>query len=124
MDDIFVVEHIKELCKQRGLSYYKLAQKSNIPYSSLNTMLKKQHVPSMNNLIKICNGFNITLAQFFSGIEPVNNEQSVLLNLWNLLDESSKELVLTYMYGLAHKEIPMLKSSLKNNIEIDKKNDI
>lgn len=110
MEDIFVVEHIKELCNQRGWTYYKLAQKSNIPYSSLNTMLNKQHIPSMNNLIKICKGFNIKLSQFFEGIEDrdITDEQSQLLELWNLLDEKAKELALVYMYGLAHKEIKSL----------------
>ena len=117
MEDIFVIEHIKNLCNQRGWTYYKLAQKSNIPYSSLNTMLKKQHIPSMNNLIKICKGFDITLSQFFSGIEPSNDEQSMFLNLWNSLDEHSKELVLTYMYGLAHKEIPLLKPAVEDYLK-------
>lgn len=120
MEDVFVIEHIKELCNQRGWTYYKLAQESNIPYSSLNTMLKKQHIPSMNNLIKICRGFNITLTQFFSGIEKPTDEQSTLLNVWNLLDENSKNLALNYIYGLAHKGIPITNNTERN----DNKNDI
>lgn len=106
MEDIFVIEHIKELCKQRGWTYYKLAKKSNIPYSSLNTMMNKQHIPSMNNLIKICKGFNITLSQFFADIDETTNEQQELLKLWNSLNQSSKKLAIVYMYGLAHREVP------------------
>lgn len=108
MEDFFVIEHIKALCNQRGWTYYKLAQKSNIPYSSLNTMLKKQHIPSMNNLIKICKGFDINLSQFFSGVEPITDEQSQLLHVWNLLDEKSKEMALAYMCGLAHVKMPII----------------
>ena len=102
MEDIFVIERIKELCQLKGWTCYKLAKESGIPYSSLNTMLNKQHIPSMNNLIKICEGFNITLSQFFDSMEAPTDEQTKVLNLWNLLDKRSKKLALTYMYGLAH----------------------
>lgn len=107
MEDTWVVEHIKDLCKQRGWSYYKLAQKANIPFSSLNTMLKHGHIPTTNNLIKICNGFGIKVSQFFAEIEGLtepNTEEQELLSIWHLLDEQSKELALSYMYGLAKKE--------------------
>lgn len=113
MEDTFVINHIKELCQQRSWTYYKLAKKSNIPYSSLNTLMNKQHVPSMANLIKICNGFGITLSQFFSTMDNPTSEQSELLNVWNVLDDSSKKLALIYMYGLAHQEIPQMSSIYK-----------
>lgn len=115
MEDIYVLEHIKELCQQRGWTYYKLAKESNIPYSSLNTIMKKQHIPSMNNLIKICKGFDITLSQFFSGIDETTTEQQELLKVWNLLNQDSKKLAMVYMYGLAHKEIPF-NGECKNDI--------
>ena len=104
MEDIYVTEHIKELCKQRGWSYYRLAQESGIPHSSLNYMLKHQHVPTVNNLIKICRGLDIELWQFFYDISPENTtEQEDLMNIWNLLSTFQKELALTYMYGLSNK---------------------
>lgn len=115
MDDIFVIEHIKDLCKQRGWTYYKLAKESGIPHSSLNTMIKKQHIPSMNNLIKICKGFNITLSQFFTDMDSPTDEQTKILNIWNILDGHSKELAMAYMYGLAHKKIPQTESDINNN---------
>ena len=105
MEDIYVTEHIKEICKQRGWSYYKLAQESGISHSSLNYMLKHQHVPTMNNLIKICKGFDIELWQFFYDISPgTHTEQEELIKLWNLLSKSQKELVFAYMYGLLNKK--------------------
>lgn len=106
MEDTYVIDHIKELCKQRGWTCYRLSKESGIPHSSLNTMLNKQHIPSMNNLIKICKGFNITLAQFFAGIDnEITDEHSEILTLWNSLDNESKKIAKIYMYGLAHKEI-------------------
>ena len=105
MEDFYVIDHIKEICRQRGWTYYRLAKESGIPHSSLNTMLNKQHIPSMNNLIKICRGFNITLAEFFTSMEAPSDEQQELVNLWNGLDKPAKNLVMAYMYGLAQKDL-------------------
>ena len=107
MEDIFVTEHIKEICKQRGWSYYKLAKKSGIPHSSLNYMMKHQHVPTINTLIKICNGLEMTLSQFFVGLaDEKTDEQDEIINLWNLLNEQEKQLAIAYVYGLLHKTPP------------------
>ena len=106
MEDICVINQIKEICKQRGWSYYKLAQKSGIPHSSLSTMLNKQHIPSMNNLIKICRGFDIPLSEFFRAIEGSQTLNDEVINLWSLLDSNDRALVLAYMRGLAHKGMP------------------
>lgn len=111
MEDIYVTEHIKEICKQRGWSYYKLAKESGISHSSLNYTMKHQHVPTINTLIKICNGLDITLSQFFDGIDNNKSEgQDKLINLWNLLNEQEKELALIYIYGLLHKTPPQKES--------------
>lgn len=107
MEDTYVIRHIKELCRQRHVSYYRLSKLSDIPYSSLNTMLKKEHIPSMRNLIKICNGLNITLTQFFSETsDNLTSEQQTILELWSLLDPNTKQFLLGYMYGITHKELP------------------
>lgn len=115
MEDILVIKHIKELCNQRGWTIYKLAQKANIPYSSLNTMLKQNHIPTINSLIKICFAFEITLAEFFAGIEGYSistPENCELMGLWNILDSRSRELVLTYMYGLAGRKRKINKNDI------------
>lgn len=108
MDEFIVNQHIMEICKQRNLSIYRLAKMSDMPYSSLNNMIKHRHVPTIYNLIKICNGLNISLSQFFAGIEDnvdnnvLSSEQQDVLSLWNLLDSKSKEFALIYMKELAH----------------------
>ncbi len=107
MEDIYVIDHIKEICKQRGWTYYHLSKESGIPHSSLSNMLNNQHIPTMKNLIKICDGFGISLSQFFISMDKTTDEQTELLQLWNSLDDASKKLALTYLYGLAHKEPPL-----------------
>ena len=104
MKDFEVMDRIKQLCKARSWSYYRLAKASGIPYSTLNTMLHKSYVPTVPSLQKICDGFGITLAQFFSDRDEtvfLTEAQKACLERWNALDERSKELVMAYMQGLA-----------------------
>jgi len=102
-----IIERIKELCQIRGWTYYQLAKESGIPYSTLSTMLHKANVPSVPTIIKICNGFHISITQFFSpedDIAKLSKEQQECLQLWNELDETSQSLAFAYMLGLRDRQ--------------------
>lgn len=107
MTDTFNVnQRIKDLCKERGLSYYELAKRSEIPYSTLNTMLLKENQPSLVTLRKICKGFDITLLQFFNtetDILSLSEIQKECLSLFDVLTPEEKALSIAYMKGLAHR---------------------
>ena len=103
MNEIDVLGRIKELCESRSWTYYRLAKESGIPYSSLSTMLHKTYVPTVPSLMKICNGFGITLAQFFSDQDEsvkLTADQKDCLALWNSLDTHGKALASAYMQGI------------------------
>ena len=103
MAEFDVAARIQELCQSRSWTYYRLAKASGIPYSTLSTMIHKTIVPSIPSLTKICDGFGITLAQFFSDQDEsvkLTNDQKLCLSRWNCLDEKSKALALAYMQGL------------------------
>lgn len=107
MDDFNVMGRIKELCESRSWTYYRLAKEADIPYSSLSTMLHKAYVPSIPSLIKICKGFDITLAQFFSEEDDtakLSKKQKECLEHWDQLDMQSQSLALAYMQGLADRQ--------------------
>lgn len=107
MDEFDVMGRIKELCASRSWTYYRLAKEADIPYSSLSTMLHKAYVPSIPSLIKICRGFDITLAQFFSEEDDtakLTKKQKLCLECWDQLDEQSQALALAYMEGLADRQ--------------------
>ena len=107
MNDFDVMGRIKELCASRSWTYYRLAKEAGIPYSSLSTMLHKAYVPSIPSLIKICNGFGITLSQFFAiedDAAKLTKKQRVCLEHWDQLDEQSQTLALAYMKGLADRQ--------------------
>lgn len=107
MNDFDVLGRVRQLCEARSWSYYRLAKASGIPYSTLNTMLHKSYVPTVPSLQKICDGFGITLAQFFSDKDEVSllaKDQRECLEQWDSLDKRSKELALAYMQGLVDRQ--------------------
>ncbi len=107
MVEFDVVARIQELCQSRSWTYYRLAKASGIPYSTLSTMLHKTNVPSVPSLMKICEGFGITLAQFFSDQDEsakLTGDQKDCLSQWDRLDERSKALASAYMQGLLDRQ--------------------
>ena len=102
-----IVKRIQELCDSRSWTYYRLAKASGIPYSTLSTMLHKSNVPSIPSLAKICEGFGITLAQFFSqedDFAKLTIDQKNCLTVWDQLDCKSRALSLAYMQGLLDRQ--------------------
>lgn len=93
-----LLSKIQELLDERNWSLYKLAKESNIPYSSLNSLFLKDNQPTVATLEKVCTGFNITLAEFFSDNTPYRNDvpnitadERTVLNLFRTLGNKDKE---------------------------------
>lgn len=101
-----VINRIKQLCEERGFSYYQLAKRSEIPYSTLNTMFLKDNQPSLPTLKKLCNGLGITMLQFFNTEDtPVSLSeiQKECLSLFDVLTPEDQALVISYMKGLSRR---------------------
>lgn len=101
-----VAERVQNLCKARSWSLYRLAHEADMPYSTLSTVLYKTASPSLISIEKICHGFGITPAQFFSE----ENEHAVLsaderecLAHWQKISSDDKKLALAYMQALEDK---------------------
>ena len=102
----YIVERIEQLCETKQISRYRLAQRSGIAQSSLSTLLNRKSVPTFQTLEKICEGFDISLAQFFSADDEfpdLTEEQKDLLTAWNKMDQHQKDLVNAYMQGIISK---------------------
>ncbi len=103
MKEFSVIQRIKELCEARDWTCYRLAKESGIPYSTLNTMMNKSNTPSIPTLSRLCDGFGITLAQFFSDRDEsvvFSSEQKALIAMWNDLNPKGKQLATVYIQGL------------------------
>jgi len=103
MNEINPIERIKELCRERNWSYYQLAKASGITYSTLSTMLNKENMPTFPTLIKLCQGFGISITDFFEpdrNLSGLTDEQAECLSLFSRLSSDDKKLAVAYMKGL------------------------
>ena len=83
--------------EKRGWTEYQLAERSGLPQSTISSWYRKNMTPSLPSLEKICDAFDITLAQLFSeGDEPValTDSQRELLKRWSRLSADKQEAVL------------------------------
>ena len=69
---------ILRLCNERNLTINKLATISAVPPSSLkNILYGKSKDPKITTIKKLCDGFEITLGQFFDTPEFDNLDQEI-----------------------------------------------
>ena len=62
-----VSKRISELCAERKMTQYKLSMKSGVPQSTLSTIMKCSFESmKMRIIYEICEGFEISLEEFFS----------------------------------------------------------
>lgn len=112
MNELFIIERIKDICNQRQISSYGLSKICDVPHTTIHNIIHNKNIPSLPTLIRICDGLNITISQFFRediSYEMLSEEELELLNLWNNLNFFDKELVKAYIYGLSHKKIEFKK---------------
>lgn len=106
MNEINPLERIRELCDERHWSWYQLSKASGIAYSTLSTMLNKQNMPSLPTLQKLCQGFGISIAEFFDpkrSAGSLTEEQWLCLSLFTSLTPEDRRLAMAYMKGLSKK---------------------
>ncbi len=93
-----VLEKITKYRLERNWTEYQLAEKSGLPQSTISSWYRKNQIPTIPSLERICDAFNITLAQFFSDenleIIQVTKKQYDLIHEWNKLEENQQLAVL------------------------------
>ena len=63
---IDILKEITRLRLERNWSEYELAKNSGLTQSTISTWYRKNQIPTIQTLDKICKGFGITLSQFFA----------------------------------------------------------
>ncbi len=94
MKDILAV--ITENREARGWTEYQLAEHSGLPQSTISSWYRKNMIPTVPSLEKICQAFGITLAQLFAEQgTPVTltESQAELLERWSRLDEEQQAVI-------------------------------
>ncbi len=91
-----VINRITKLLEDRNWSQYKLSIESGLSISTIANIYRRNTVPSLPTLEAICQGFGITLSQFFSEemeLVQLTDEQKDLFNRWVSLTDNQKRLV-------------------------------
>lgn len=95
---------ITRLLNERNWSLYKLAKESCIPYSSLNSLFQKNNQPTISTLEKICDGFHITMAEFFMDDTPfrektydITNEELNIIHNIRTLNKHDSQLIINFI---------------------------
>lgn len=102
----YFVEYINQILKERGWTTYRLSAESGLSHTTLANVFRRNTVPSITTLEKICNGFGITLSQFFAEGEMVEltPELKQLFDRWINLTAKQKDAVIQMMDGYESKE--------------------
>ena len=90
-----VKERIQQLIDERGWSIYRLAKETDVSWSTLRNMFKRNNDPSIYTLECICKGMGMTLPQFFDVDNQMGltDEQRQLIQQWSRLNDRDKRLV-------------------------------
>lgn len=99
-----VQERISELMKKKGWSKYKLAQETGLYQTIVYDWFNDKHyTPDRNSIELICSAMNISLTEFYSGIDEgeLNGEQTYLLQLFAKVPESKKQLIFDLLRSLS-----------------------
>jgi len=96
MKDILAT--ITKYRQDRGWTEYQLAERSGLPQSTISSWYRKNMIPTVPSLEKICIAFGITLSQLFAEEEntfSLTDSQKKLLESWTRLTEEQQAAVFT-----------------------------
>lgn len=99
-----VLEKITALRLGRNWSEYQLAERSGLTQSTISSWYRKNLIPSIPSLERICDAFGITLSQFFleDNATPtlLTPEQTALINASNRLTPEQFSALLNFINTL------------------------
>ncbi|MBR1586327.1 MAG: helix-turn-helix transcriptional regulator [Clostridia bacterium] len=100
-----VKKRIQDLMDERGWTMYRLAKESNINWSTLRNVFKRNNDPSIYTLECICKGMGMTLPQFFDidNKMGLTDEQQQLIHNWSKLNEHDRTLIIDLITALNEK---------------------
>ena len=102
----YVIDKLEQLRQKQDISYYMLAKRGGLSYSSVTNMMKKGTTPTIYTIERMCAGLGITVSELFSREELFDNlteEEKELLILFDEADDRQKKLIVAYAKGLLEK---------------------
>lgn len=99
-----ILSKITELREERHWSEYQLAEKSGLTQSTISSWYRKNIVPSVPSLARICEAFGLSLSQFFLEDEThavlLSTRQSQLIEAAARLSPEQYDSLLQFLQSL------------------------
>ncbi len=99
-----ILKKITEMREARGWSEYQLAEQAGIAQSTISSWYRKQMVPTIPSLEKICRAFGINLSQFFyedrGHLVYLSDRQQLLLEYSSRLQPEQMDALLHFLQTL------------------------
>lgn len=97
-----ILQKISEQRSARNWTEYQLAVRSGLPQSTISSWYRKNMLPSLASLDKICSAFDMTMAQFLSedNFTELTQNQKELLEKWELLSGRQKKAFLDLLSSM------------------------
>lgn len=97
-----VHQRLNQILSERRWTRYRLSKESKLAPETLTNIYKRGTMPSIATLEAICNGFKISLSQFFAEGEMVEltPELKELFENWVFLTSNQKEAIILTMKSM------------------------
>ena len=95
-----ILNTITALREARGWTEYQLAEMSGLPQSTISSWYRKQLIPTIPSLSKICTAFGITLSQLLAEngeTYDLSEAQQQLLSCWSRLSPEQQDALLAFL---------------------------
>lgn len=99
-----IQKRLLELIAERDWSLYRLAKEAGIHQATVYSWFNDHNfTPSRNSIEAVCAALNISVAEFYNGIEEgkLDDEQMRLLELFAKVPESKRKIVFDLLTTLA-----------------------
>ena len=98
------VERLQQLLRELNWTEYRLAKEGGLSMSTLQNIYKRNTIPTIDTLERICKTFGITLSQFFAEGEVIDlsPELKRLFDGWVNLTQEQKQAVQTMIDAFNH----------------------
>ncbi len=95
---------LRQLLEERGWTEYRLSKACGLSQSTIGNVFRRNTVPSVTTLETICNGFGITLSQFFSEGDMVEltPDTRELFARWVALTPEQKAATLQMLWAMSN----------------------
>ena len=99
-----ILSSITDYRVQRGWTEYQLTEHAGLPQSTISSWYRKQMIPTVPSLQKICTAFGITLSELFAeggDLVSLTPAQRRLLQRWSRLGEEQQNALLALLDAFA-----------------------